>query len=59
MASFTKAMAVALGALGGGVAGFYALEMYKIQSKEQRLALLLDKKKSYETSLKEKEEPIH
>ncbi|CAO3668428.1 unnamed protein product [Rhizopus stolonifer] len=48
MSQIGKAFAVSFGALAGGAAGFYFLEMYKIQSKEQRLALLLEKKKEFE-----------
>ncbi|KAI8878876.1 hypothetical protein K501DRAFT_257825 [Backusella circina FSU 941] len=55
MAKFGKAMAVSFGALAGGVGGFYLLEMYKIKSKEQRLAMLLEKKKQYESMNKEEE----
>ncbi|KAI8393270.1 uncharacterized protein BYT42DRAFT_609069 [Radiomyces spectabilis] len=54
MPKFGQAMAVSIGALAGGAAGFYFLEMYKIKSKEQRLALLLEKKQE----LERKEEPL-
>lgn len=33
MAKVSKALAVSFGALAGGAAGFYFLEMYKIKSK--------------------------
>ncbi|KAI9278054.1 hypothetical protein BY458DRAFT_554066 [Sporodiniella umbellata] len=56
MAQIGKALAVSFGALAGGVAGFYFLEMYKIQSKEQRLALLIEKKKEYERLQSEKKD---
>ncbi|KAI8087650.1 uncharacterized protein B0P05DRAFT_584878 [Gilbertella persicaria] len=48
MSKLGKALAVSFGAFAGGVAGFYFLEMYKIKSKEQRLAMLLAKKQEYE-----------
>ncbi|KAL7319700.1 hypothetical protein PS15m_002806 [Mucor circinelloides] len=49
MSKVGKALAVSFGALAGGAAGFYVLEMYKIKSKEKRLAMLLEKKKEYES----------
>ncbi|KAI7864683.1 hypothetical protein BDF14DRAFT_1884112 [Spinellus fusiger] len=52
MANFAQAMAVSFGAFAGGAAGFYYLEKYKIKIKEERLALLMDKKQSYEGSKK-------
>ncbi|ORZ20405.1 hypothetical protein BCR42DRAFT_408693 [Absidia repens] len=44
MTKIGKALAVSMGALAGGAAGFYLLEAYKINTKEKRLALLLEKK---------------
>ncbi|KAI7902658.1 uncharacterized protein BX663DRAFT_561268 [Cokeromyces recurvatus] len=51
MSKISKAIGVSFGALAGGAAGFYFLEMYKIKSKEKRLALLLEKKKEYENNI--------
>ncbi|KAI7887071.1 hypothetical protein K492DRAFT_202699 [Lichtheimia hyalospora FSU 10163] len=48
MARFGQAFAVSMGALIGGAFGFYLLEDYKIKAKEQRLAMLLEKKREYE-----------
>ncbi|KAI9243746.1 hypothetical protein BDA99DRAFT_566534 [Phascolomyces articulosus] len=45
---FGQAFAVSMGALLGGAVGFYLLEDYKIKAKEQRLAMLLEKKLEYE-----------
>ncbi|KAI7876472.1 uncharacterized protein EV154DRAFT_569210 [Mucor mucedo] len=53
MSKIWKALAVSFGALAGGAGGFYVLEMYKIKSKEKRLAMLLDKKKEYENLQRE------
>ncbi|KAI8384176.1 hypothetical protein BD560DRAFT_431416 [Blakeslea trispora] len=53
-----KALAVSFGALAGGAGGFYLLEMYKIRSKEQRLAMLLEKKKEYENLQKNNESSL-
>jgi len=36
MSKVGKALAVSFGALAGGAAGFYVLEMYKIKSKVER-----------------------
>ncbi|KAI9305309.1 hypothetical protein BJ944DRAFT_249153 [Cunninghamella echinulata] len=44
MVKIGKALAVSMGALAGGAAGFYLLEAYKIKTKEKRLALLLEKR---------------
>ncbi|ORE12071.1 hypothetical protein BCV72DRAFT_300397 [Rhizopus microsporus var. microsporus] len=57
MVKISKAFAASFGALAGGAAGFYLLEMYKIQSKEQRLAMLIEKKKEYE-QLQNKENSV-
>ncbi|GAA5812361.1 hypothetical protein MFLAVUS_005813 [Mucor flavus] len=53
MSMAIKALAVSFGALAGGAGGFYVLEMYKIKSKEKRLAMLLDKKKELESIQKD------
>ncbi|KAI8370864.1 hypothetical protein EDC96DRAFT_573513 [Choanephora cucurbitarum] len=58
MAKIGKALAVSFGALAGGAGGFYLLEMYKIRSKEQRLAMLLEKKKEYENLQKNNESSL-
>lgn len=57
MAKISKALAVSFGALAGGAGGFYILEMYKIKSKEKRLAMLLEKKREYE-SIQQREDSI-
>ncbi|RUS25362.1 hypothetical protein BC938DRAFT_472281 [Jimgerdemannia flammicorona] len=48
MAKFGQVMVVSLGAFLGGAAGFYLLEVYKMKAKEQRLAMLLERKKDLE-----------
>ncbi|KAI8326857.1 hypothetical protein EDC96DRAFT_581195 [Choanephora cucurbitarum] len=48
MAKIGKALAVSFGALAGGAGGFYLWRCTRSDSKEQRLAMLLEKKKEYE-----------
>ncbi|CAM0138438.1 hypothetical protein VKS41_007050 [Umbelopsis sp. WA50703] len=48
MARFTQVMVLSIGTLAGAAAGFYALEAYKVNEKERRLAVLLERKKQHE-----------
>ncbi|GAB5590785.1 hypothetical protein Unana1_05685 [Umbelopsis nana] len=51
MAKFTQVMVLSFGTLAGAAVGFYALEAYKVNEKEKRLEILLERKRQHDRSL--------